>query len=246
MAAPVPPTQAPTSAGPSRIPFLTDAVRLARVLYEPGKVFEEQREKPTWFLPWLVIAVVCLVVGFWDLPYSQRAMELAIQAYPNAPQLTDAQLHSRAMIGLPFIPIVFLILALINAGILFVVVSVAGGKARYTGLLSVSAFAEVMFPIALLLQSVILRLRGAPADAISTVMDAQPALGLNVLLSSNSHFLQAIYAGIGPLPIWSLIITAIGLMRLEGVKKNTAWTAAVTCFVVMLLVGGLLAGLQRG
>jgi len=244
MAAPVPPTQASTP--PSHTPIVTDAVRLVRVLYTPSAVFDEQHEKPTWFLPWLVIAIVCLVIGYIQAPYSQRVIELMLQAIPNAPQLTPAQLHSRAMIGVFSTPIVFLIFALLGAGILFLIASIAGASVRYRGMLSATVFSQVMVPITLLLQTLILRMRGAPGDAISSVADAQPALGLNVLLSSDSHFVQAIYAGIGPLPIWAIIITAIGIIHLEKAKKSAAWAAAIGSYVVTLLIGALLAGLQRG
>ncbi|MGA2383522.1 MAG: YIP1 family protein [Bryobacteraceae bacterium] len=246
MAAPVPPPQAP--AATSYTPIVTDFLRLVRLLYAPSAVFEEQQAKPTWFLPWLIIAILCVAIGFWELPYSQRVMELAIQAIPNAPQLTAEQMRSRAMIGLIATPIIFLILALLNAGILYLAVSVTGASARYKGLLSVSVFAMVMLPITLLLQGIILRMRGAPTDAITSVADAQPALGLNVLVSADSagKFLSAILAGIGPLPLWGLFITAVGIMHLEKVKKSAAWTAAIATFVVMLLIGAALASLQRG
>lgn len=218
-----------------------------RVLYAPSAVFEEQKEKPTWFLPWLVITILCAAIGFWELPYSQRVVELALQAVPNAPQLSPEQLRSRAMFGLIATPIVFLILALLGAGILYLAVSIAGGKARYKGLLSVNVFAQVLLPITLILQGVILRMRGAPSEAITSIADAQPALGLNVLVSAEtSRFLFALLAGIGPLPLWGLFITAVGVMHLESVKKSTAWTAAIASFVVMLLIGAALTGLQRG
>jgi Yip1-like protein len=244
MAAPAP--QAPAAV--SYTPFVTDFMRLVRVLYAPSAVFEEQQAKPTWFLPWLIIAILCTIIGFWELPYSQRVMELAIQAIPNAPQLSAEQLRTRAMFGLIATPIVFLILALVNAGILFLAVSITGASARFKGLLSISVFAQIMVPIALILQGIILRMRGAPSDAVTSVADAQPALGLNVLFSADSvgKFLSAIMAGIGPLPLWGLFITAVGIMHLEKVKKNAAWTAAVAAYVVMLLIGGFLAGLQRG
>ena len=244
MAAPAP--QAPAAA--SYIPIVTDAMRLVRVLYAPSAVFEEQKEKPTWFTPWLVIAIICVGIGFWQLPYSQRVMELAMQAFPNAPQISAEQMRSRATIGLVVTPVFFLIFALLGAGILYLAVSVAGGRARYKGLLSINVFAQVTIPITLILQGIILRMRGGPSEAITTMADAQPALGLNVLVSADTgRFVTTLLAGIGPIPIWALFITAVGLMRLEGVKKNTAWTAAIAAFVVMLLVGASLAAVfQRG
>jgi hypothetical protein len=151
------------------------------------------------------------------------------------------------MIGSVFAPIVFLIFGAIGAGILYLILAVTGSTVRYRAMLSAMIFSMAVLPITLLLQAVILRLRGAPETAISSLADAQPALGLNLLLPADttSHFLNALLGGIGPLPIWALIIMVVGIMRLDNVKKGAAWTAAITEFVVVLLIGASLAGLQR-
>ncbi len=243
MAAPAPQAATPTS----YTPILTDALRLVRVLYEPGKVFDEQKAKPTWGLPFIVIAIVCLAISFWQLPYTVRVIELAVQARPNAPQVPASALRTQAMIGMVILPIFFLIAAVVSAGIMYMIVSVGGSSARFRGLMSAAVFSAVLTPITLLLQGVILRMRGAPGEAISVIADAQPPLGLNVLVTAEStgRFVGALLAGIGPLPIWGLFITAVGVMRLEGVKKGTAWSAAIVSYVVLLLIGASLSMLQR-
>ncbi len=243
MAAPEP--QASTAS--SYIPIVTDATRLVRVLFTPRQVFEEQREKPTWFLPWLVIAIIVFVVGVVQAPYSQRILELVLAARATPTPVSPSTLHTQAIVGSVFPPIIFLIFGAIGAGILYLVLVVSGSSVRYRGMLSATIFAQATYIIQYVLSAVILRLRGAPETAISSIADAQPALGLNILLpaDSSSPFLNAVLGGIGPLPIWGLIITVVGIITLEKTKKSAAWTAGIVCYLVLLLVGGALAGLQR-
>lgn len=244
MAAPEP--QA-TAAG-SYTPILTDATRLARVLVSPRAVFDEQREKPTWFLPWLVVAIIVIVIGIFQTPYTMRTIELALEARGSTAQVPAGAMHTQAMIGSIVTPIFFLIFGAIGAGILYLILAVTGSSVRYRAMLSATIFSQAVLPIQFILQAVILRLRGAPDVAISSIADAQPGLGLNLLLSADatsSHFLTALLGGIGPLPIWALIITAVGIMRLDKVKTGAAWTAALGSYVVLLLVAAGLASLQR-
>jgi hypothetical protein len=243
MAAPEP----QAAAARSYTPILTDAMRLARVLVSPRAVFDEQKEKPTWFLPWLVVAVIVAAIGIFQAPYTLRMIELAVEARGATAQVSPSALHAQATIGAVIAPVAFLIFGAISAGILYLILAVTGSTVRYRSMLSAVFFSQAVLPIQFILQAVILRVRGAPDVAITSMADAQPSLGLNLLLSSEStsHFLNALLGGIGPLPLWALIIMVVGIMRLDDVKKGAAWTAALGSFVILLLVAAGLAGLQR-
>lgn len=90
-----------------------------------------------------------------------------------------------------------------------------------------------------------LRLRGSPAEAIWNLQDARVSLGADLLLPADaalSPFLRTLLAGIGPLQIWGLIITAVGVRMLEQQGRKAAWVAALAAYVVLLVVGALLSG----
>jgi hypothetical protein len=229
------------------IPLVTDAWRLVRVLVSPGRVFDEQQAKPTWFLPWLVIAIVAIVIGIIQSPYAERAIQLALEARRPGMNVPPSALHVQAMVGTVVAPVVFLLMAAIGAGIMYLIASVGGASVRYRGMLSATIFAQAVLVVQLVLQALMLHLRGAPGTAITSLMDAQPALGLNLLLpadASPSGFVWTLLGGIGPLPVWALVITGIGILRLEKTKRGPAWSAAIGSYVIMLLIGAGLAGLQ--
>ena len=236
---------APASSG---VPFVTDAGRVVRVLFSPTAVFQEQQSRPTWFLPWLVIAVMVVLVGLTTLPYTYRMMELGLAARGGAGQELPAAVRTFAKVmSLIAAPIVFLIFSLLAAGVMWVTLMLTGAKVRYRGLLCAAMFASVTRVILIGLTSVVLRLRGTPAEAIRNLQDARVSLGVDLLLPSDaavSTFLRMVLGEIGPVQVWGLIITATGIMVLEKQDKGSAWTAAMVSFVVGLLIAGLFGGLQ--
>lgn len=234
----------PQGAATAYTPVLTDFLRVARVLFAPTAVFEEQREKPTVWMPWLVISVFLLAIAIFMRPYTMRMMELAAAAR-GTPMPTGAASVS-SVIAIIASPLGFLILGLISAGVMWLSLMATGGEVRFKGLLSAAIFSLPAAVIQVLAQSVVLALRGGP-DAVSTAADMRVALGLDLLLPADSGlspFLTAILGGIGPLQIWALVITAIGVATLERTSKGAAWAAASAAYVVLLVVTAFFAGMS--
>jgi hypothetical protein len=235
--------QAPAAA-PSYTPVLTDLSRLARVPFSPGAVFEEQREMPTWVVPWLIVSVLMIAVGFVMAGYQERAMELAVASRGGQPMPESARVVAKVF-TIAGTPIFLLVFSLISAGVMWVALMATGGQVRFRGLMSAAMFSSVMAFIQIVLTSVAVRMRGAP-ETLQTMADLRVSLGLDLLLSADSQisgFLRGVLAGIGPLQIWALAITAIGVATLERQSKGAAWSAATASYVVLLLVSAVFQGM---
>ncbi len=237
-AAAAPPAPAPT-------PVLTDLGRLVRVLFSPTRVFEEQREHPTFWLPWIIVTVIFAALQFLQRPFQERARALLFEHLGRpAPAGPGAV---AAVIGVLGTALTVLILSAIAAGIFYVLISVVGGETTYSRMMTVAIFA---WPIAVLQQVLalgVLWMRGV--GAIQSVWDAQVSFGLDLLMPSSaslSPFLRILLMGIGPLAIWQLAIAATGLKVLGKAKTGSAWTAAIVEWLVVLLVMSAIGGLAMG
>ena len=216
-------------------PVLTDLWRLVRAPFTPRAVFEEQADAPTFWMPWLVVTVVFAALQILQRPFQMRVRDLVLQklGQPIPPGGFSAV---RTVIGLVGTGVTVLILACVAAGIFYVLTMVFGGQTTFKKMLTVTIFA---WPIAILQQVltyVVLSVRGV--DAIQSVWDAQVSFGADLLLPSDmalTPFLRLLLAGIGPLAIWQVAITAIGLKTLGKSSWATAWTVAIIAFVVLLL-----------
>jgi len=236
MTAPETPTAPP--AGPARIPFVTDFLRMLRVLVSPTAVFEEQREKPTFWIPWLILVVLLLIVTNLSFSFTVAVARLGAAASGRPfPAAAEGLIRGSTMVA---IPVMTLIMLLLTAGVMYVVLLAAGGEARYKGLLTVAVFTGLLGVLQALLTFVVLKLRDP--TTLQTIADYQVSFGLDLLMPQDmsfGKFVDGALRAVSPLSIWGLVITAIGIRAMERTSKAAAWTAAGASFVIGLLFAGL-------
>jgi membrane protein, antimicrobial resistance system len=221
---------------------MMDAVLdLLKVLFEPTAVFERVREKPRFLVPFLVLAVITVLIVGLQLPYTRAAMA-------QTPNMTPEQLQAAskfAPLGLVIAPIFYCLFLLLNALVLWVSVSVlgagAGGEAKYGTLLSVATYASVAYTLLQVVGVIVLMMRGT--SSITSMVDLQPALGLDLLAPDAKGFTLALLRGINPFTLYGLFLTATGVAVTSRTSKGVAYTAAMIQFVISLLIG---AALSRG
>lgn len=216
---------------------------LVRVLFEPVPVFERVREKPRFLLPFLALALVQIVLGIVNMPFMQAAMR-AQMAQAGAPA-GGPDRSAFVWIGVIAAPITIGIFLLVAALILWILVSIFGGEGKFTTLLSMTLYTAVPSLVLMsVIGAIVLQLRGV--ETISSFLDMQPALGLDLLAPGARGFVGAVLKGINPFSIWGLVLTAIGVSVTHKLPKGTGYTIAIIAFLLGLLIGAGLASLGGG
>jgi Yip1 domain len=241
-----PDSQATPATPAAYTPVVTDLWRLVRAPFAPQGVFAEQQAKPTFWMPWVVLSVIFGVISAFMLPAAMKMVDIASQARGTAVPPTAIVITKVATIVGPAIGL--MIGVLIGAAVLYVVLLATGSSARFFGLMCIEIFASTTIVLQSVITTFMIRMRGI--DAIQSATDLQQSLGLDLLTSpefNQAHrALAGILRGIGPFPIWSLVVCAFGLMALEKVPRSKAWTAAIVAFVIGLLISGGAAMLFGG
>jgi len=217
---------------------------LVKVVYDPGAVFERLREKPSFWRPFIAICVVQLVLGVLQLPYTKAAMAAQFAQMPARAGGSPPDPSKFATIGLLFVPIGLLLLFLISAALLWVLVSVFAGDARFATLLSVATYVGITFVLLSVAGLATLMLKGV--QGITSPADLQPALGLDLLVPEAGRFTTALLKAFNPFSIWGVILTAIGIQTTHRTSKGTAYTVAAVAFVIGTLLGAGFAMLGPG
>jgi hypothetical protein len=219
---------------------------LIRVLFSPTEVFERIRERPRFLVPAIVVAIVVLVLTYLMTPFTQAAMASRMAQIAQQNPAAAAQAAKFQSIGLVFAPIVVFIGLLLAAGILWLLVMLlAGGDAKYRTLLSVATYTALPSILLQVAAFAVLKMKGL--DAVTSMQDLRPPLGLNLLDPNAAGFTGAILAGINPFAIWSMILTAIGVQVTHKTSKGSAYTVAIVAMLIGILIGALFAGLgSRG
>ena len=212
---------------------------LLNVLLEPTAVFERVREKPRVLTPFLAIAVITVVIVALQLPYTRAALAAQFAQTPNmTPEQAQAGMKF-APIGIVIAPIVYAVFLLLDAFILWVGVSVLGGEARYKTLLSVTTYAAITYTLLQLVGLIVLTLRGP--GSVASMVDLQPALGLDLLAPAAQGFTLALLRGLNPFTLYGLFLTAVGVMVTHKTSKGTAYAVATIQFVIAWLIGAVLS-----
>jgi hypothetical protein len=211
---------------------------LFRVLFSPGEVFERVRERPVWFVPAIALGIVVTTLNYLILPFRMAAMapQLA-QAAASSPGAA-ARIESFQRIFVFASPIFVVIFLLIVAGVLWLLVTLlAGGDAKYRTLLSVATYTALPSILLQVAGLAVLKMKGV--EAVTSPLDLQPPLGLNLLAPDVGGFLSGALAAINPFSIWGTILTAIGIQVTQKTSKGSAYTVAIIGLLLAVLLGGL-------
>jgi len=214
---------------------------LFKVLFEPTGVFERVRERPRFFAPFLALAVLTVIITALQLPYTKAA--LAAQ-FAQTPNMTPEQAQTGmkfAAVGIVIAPIFYGLFLLVNALILWVTTSVLGGEGKFTTLLSVTTYGSITYTLLQLIGVVVLTMRGT--SSITSMLDLQPSLGLDLLAPEAKGFALGLLRGINPFTLYAVFLTATGIAVTHKASKGVAYTAASIQFVIALVIG---AALTRG
>ena len=212
---------------------------LFRVLFEPAAVFGRVREKPRFLAPFLTLAVITVVIGVVQLPFVKAAMTAQFTQTPNmTPEQAQTALKF-APIGVVIAPIAYCLFLLLNAFILWVGVSVFGGEAKFGTLLSVTTYASISYTLLQIVGVVVLMMRGT--GGIASMVDLQPAVGLDLVAPDAKGFVLALLRGINPFTLYGLFLTSVGVAVTHQMSKATAYTAATIQILIALLLGAALS-----
>jgi len=214
---------------------------VVKVLYEPTAVFERVRDRPSFLLPFVAICVVQIAIYFLNLPFLKAGMAAQMATRPaGGPDPTKF-----LFIGALFIPIGIGIALLIGGGLLWVLVSLFGGEAKFSKLISVATYSAVPSVILLaVVGAIVLQMKGV--GQITSPQDLQPALGLDLLVPGATGFMGAALKAVNPFSIWGLVLTAIGVSTTHRLSKGTGYAIATISFLIGVLIAGAFAGMFGG
>lgn len=222
MSTAVPPMPSETAPG------LSEPQRIINTFIAPSKTFEDIRRKASWWVPWLLLTISSLVLGYVKfvkldaVHIVQQRIELSSRAQRQLEQLTPSQRESSIAIQAKVTrilffagPIGYLLGALIVAVVLMVVFNFGfAAEIPFQRYLAIAFYAFLPVIISNLLMILALSLRPDP-DSFNVInpIATNPAYFMDI---SGQKFLYGVAAGIDLISIW--VVTLLGL----GIAANSA------------------------
>ncbi|HKO59674.1 MAG TPA: YIP1 family protein [Pyrinomonadaceae bacterium] len=237
---------------------------LGSIFYEPARVFRSLRAHPRWLAPFLIISVV---TGVYAAAFVQRltperlinyTMDKVVEAGFAPAEVIDQQRQeeiqkaknpvNRVASALQQFVGVFALTCFV-AGLYLLVITIFGGRINFWQSLAVVFWASLPVVVISKLLSLIILFVKDPADL-------HPILGQETLVQDNlgilfspaqNPILFVAASAIGALSFYGLWLRAKGLHNGGTKVSSTAgWGAAVTVWLLTVVLGLILAALFPG
>jgi hypothetical protein len=238
-----------TAANPEAFTPLSEVERVVDTFVAPSKTFNDILRSSSWWLPWLLGALVPL--GFsvaiqqkvgWDKTYSNILRQSSQTQQDRIAQLPPDQQARQKAIAASFTkyvvwasPVLGLLFAAIAAGVLLMTLNFGlGGRATFGQMFAVWMYATLPWLISGILGIVVL-FAGLDADAFNL----KNPVGTNVgyyLPTDLPQWLIAFGTSMDVLTIWVLVLLTIGCAIVARTKLASTAIAVVGWWVLITLV----------
>lgn len=221
--------------------------RFIWIFSAPTKVFDDIKESRVgWWQPWIWMSVISMAVTYFSLPIQRFVAEL------NPADLPAEQLQQQldwmdkfGTIQLIALPVVILLLVLIVGGLSYILVSILAEKAAFKKYLTLYFYAGIISSLTGVLSTIMVRIKGV--ETIRVPADAQFSVGLGFLAPAGATVVKALLSGIEFFVIWSLVVVAMGLMRVFDMPRRHAIYCIVPLWlidVLLILINDLASGVK--
>jgi hypothetical protein len=205
--------------------------RLVWIFVSPNRVFDDIKERRvTWVQPWILSSLLYMLVTWIMLPI--QAVLLELNSEMTAEQI-DQQLEVMDRFGfmwIIFAPAGALLITLVMAGLSYIVVTMASRAATFKQYLTLSFYTGIVAMVGQLISSVIVRVRGL--ESIEDPADAQLSLSLRALAPEGNPVVRGLMGSVEFFAIWSLVLVAMGLMRIFGMSRGQSIGVSVMLWIL--------------
>jgi len=229
-------------------PSLSQFERVVDTFIAPSKTFTDIRRSTSWWLPWLIAAILGLGFVFavqqqvgWNqvvqnvLRQSPKAMARLQNLPPDQAAAAMNMQTKITSITVYALPVTILLVALIGAAILWGTVNwVFGGHAKFGEMYAVWFYATLPLVITSILGIIVLYSGVDPG-----YFNIKNPVGTNIgyyMPPDSSQWLINMLTSVDVLKIWAAILLTIGCAAVGQIKKSSAAIAVFGWWILIILV----------
>lgn len=228
-------------------PALSQWQRVVDAFIAPGKTFTDIRRSASWWLPWLIGAVLGIVyiitvqqkVG-WSLVF-QNIIRQTPQTMAKLQTLPPDQLATTMSVGSKSVqifayalPIELLLFALIGAAVLWGTVNwVFGGHAKFGQMYAVWFYGTLPLIFTSILAIITLY---SGLDPSSFNLNSPVGTNIGYYLPNDSpHWMVVLLTSVDVLKIWAAVLLTIGCATVGQIKRSSAAVTVFGWWIIVIL-----------
>ena len=222
--------------------------RLSAIFFEPGKVFEEIKRRPTWLGIFVVLALVVIAGQYVAVTRvdSETYMRQALTWNPLTKNMAEEQIQKilsqprsafQQYLSVGLAPVNLLIAFLFLAGVFLLAFVLMGASLTYKKALAVTFWAMAPPGIILTLLAIVFMLVKEPDSLdvidISRNVASNPAVAVD---DKTNPILHSLLARIDLFSFWTIYLLALGFATVAGTKLGKAAAVVLVLWGVYVVI----------
>jgi hypothetical protein len=220
--------------------------KIINTYFEPRKVFESLRIKPTWVIPFIIVALLGVTSFWFTYPLIMKDVITNIQENEQYTEQQKELIIERIGGGehppiyqLAFAPVgVIVYLLLISAVLYFVFNVLLGGGSSFKRVLSVFSYSSLIA-----IPQAIVKI---PLTFAKQTADIQTSLAIFLSPDSKDTFLYRVLSGFDIFTLWQVILIALGLAVMYKYTMKKTFNVVLILWILLIVVGAGVSGLFGG
>ncbi|NIN01246.1 MAG: hypothetical protein GTO24_25085 [candidate division Zixibacteria bacterium] len=225
------------------------ASKVFNIFFEPRKVFESLKIKPTWVLPFIIVALLGMGFFYYTFPYMMDQQVQRIQENERIPEEQKERIietlkekEHPPVWQLAIAPAGSLIALVIVSAVLFFVFNVLmGGDSTFRRAFSVYCYSALVAIPSMIVKFPLIMSKGN--------LNVQTSLALLLSADAKDTFLYSVLSSFDIFTVWQVILVSMGLGVMYGYTTKKAFTAVFILWIVWILLksglGTMLGGIIR-
>ncbi len=212
------------------------ASKVINIFFEPRKVFESLKIKPTWLIPFLIVALLGIGFFYYTYPFIMHQQVEKIQENEKFSEEQKEKIIEKMtekdhppLWQLSFAPVGGLVVLVVVAAILFFVFNVLlGGDSTYREVFSVYTYSSLIAIPAMIVQF--------PLIMIKEDINVQTSLALLLSANAKDTFLYSVLSGFDIFSFWQVILVSMGMGVMYKYTTKKAFTTVFVLWIIYILV----------
>jgi hypothetical protein len=211
------------------------ASKVLNIFFEPKRVFQSLKIKPTWLIPFIVVALLGMGFYYYSYPFIMKQQVERIQDNDKIPEKQKEQIIERMtekdhppIWQLALAPVGSLIALVVVAAVLFFVFNVIlGGDSSFRRVFSVYCYSSLIA-----IPSMIVKF---PLIMIKENINVQTSLALILSANAKDTFLYNVLSSFDIFTIWQVILVSLGLGVMYKYTTQKSFTAVFILWIIWIL-----------
>ena len=220
--------------------------KVVNIFFEPRKVFQSLKIKPTWLVPVIIVAVLGMGFFYYTFPYIMNEQVQNIRDNDRIPEEQKERIIDRIKEAehppiwqLAIAPVGTLISLVIVAAVLFFVFNVLmGGDSGFRRVFSVYCYSSLIAIPAMIVKFPLVMMKGN--------INVQTSLGLLLSADAKGSFLYSVLSSFDIFTLWQVILVSLGLGVMYKFSTKKAFTTVAILWVIWIFAKSGLSGVFGG